>query len=419
MNFLHTSDWHVGKTLKGQSRLAEQEAVLNEIVDLAAAHEVDAVLVAGDLYDTAVPGADAQRVMIKTLRALARTGAEVIAMAGNHDNPLALDAYRDLAGDAGITLVGQPRTASGGGVVSFTARSSGERVNVAVLPFLSQKWAVKSLELLTQTPAENAGNYDQMMRECIDHLKGGFTSNAVNLIMAHLTVTGAVHGGGERAAQTIFEYWVPAAVFGSEPHYVALGHLHRRQQLPAPCPVVYSGSPICIDFGEQDNTPVALLIDASPDTPAVINDLPIHAGRRLRTVRGTVEELTASAAEFGDDFLRVYVTEPARAGLREEVLEALPNVLEIRIDPEFAEALAASGRPVARLERSPGELFADYCAVGGVDDPRIQALFDELHDELYDPTLDQHNSAEPRLTDPDPGTVASTYKARAGKAGAR
>ena len=381
MKFLHTSDWHVGKTLKGNSRLGEQEAVLTEIVDLAGQQQVDAVLIAGDLYDAAAPSADAQRIVIKTLLALADTGAQVIAMAGNHDSPGMLDAYRPLATHAGITLLGLPRAADRGGVVTFTAQGTGETVNVAVLPFLSQRWAIRAADLLTQTPAEAAGSYDQQIRELLAHLKTGFTPGAVNLIMAHLTVSGAVSGGGERAAQTIFEYWVPATVFGTEPHYVALGHLHRRQTLAASCPVAYSGSPICVDFGEQDNNPVAVLVDAAPGTPARTTDVPLMAGRRLRTVRGTVAALAARAGELGDAFLRVYITEPARAGLREDVLAVLPNALEIRIDPEFAEKVGAKGR-VPEPDRSPSELFGDYCAYKGVDDSRVRALFDELHDAV-------------------------------------
>ena len=86
-----------------------------------------------------------------------------------------------------------------------------------------------------------------------------------------------------------------------------------------------------------------------------------------------------------DAFLRVYVTQPARAGLREDVLEALPYALEIRIDPEFA-AAASTGRAAPKPDRSPSELFGDYCAQHGVDDARVQALFDELHDAVTSPT---------------------------------
>jgi DNA repair protein SbcD/Mre11 len=380
VKLLHTSDWHIGKALKGHSRLDEQEAVLNEIVTLATQNQVDAVLIAGDLYDSAAPSPDAQRILIMTLLALADTGAHVIAMAGNHDSAGMIDAYRPLAGHAGITLVGQPRPATSGGVVTLTTLNTGETLNVAVLPFLSQRWAIRASEMLTQTPAEAAGSYDQQIRELLTHLKTGFTSGAVNVVMAHLTVSGGLTGGGERAAQTIFEYWVPAAAFGSDPHYVALGHLHRRQSLPAGCPVHYSGSPICVDFGEQDNHPVVVLVDAAPTTPARTTDLPLRAGRRLRTVRGTLAELTAQAPDLGDAFLRVYLTEPTRAGLRDDVLALLPNALEIRIDPEFA--TTTTHHAGLRADRAPSQLFADYCAERDVDDVRVRALFDELHDVI-------------------------------------
>jgi transcriptional regulator with XRE-family HTH domain len=106
---------------------------------------------------------------------------------------------------------------------------------------------------------------------------------------------------------------------------------------------------------------------------------------RPRLWAGTVADLATRAEELGDAFLRVYVTQPARAGLREDVLEALPNALEIRIDPEFA-AAASTGRTAAKPDRSPSELFGDYCAQHGVDDARVQALFDKLHDTVTSPT---------------------------------
>jgi exonuclease SbcD len=385
MKFLHTSDWHVGKTLWGRSRLAEQVDVLGEIVALARTHSVDAVLIAGDLYDSAAPTAEAQRLVVRTLLALADTGAEVIALAGNHDSPGMLDAYRPLAEHAGITLIGQPRHADEGGVVSFTARSSGERVNIAALPFLSQRWAIRAADLLLQTPAENANAYDEQIRALLDHLKTGWEDGAVHLVMAHLTVANAVLGGGERSAQTIFDYWVPATAFGADPHYVALGHLHKRQTLPAACPVSYCGSPIAVDFGDQENTQVAVLVEVTPTTPAQPTDLPITSARRLRTVRGTVAELAERAEEFGEDLLRVYLTEPIRAGLRDDLHKALPNAVQIRIDPEFAEPADGGQTHSATPERSPAELFAAYCAERNVRDPRITALFDELHDQLTRP----------------------------------
>lgn len=138
---------------------------------------------------------------------------------------------------------------------------------------------------------------------------------------------------------------------------------------------------MAVDFGEQDNTSVVLVVEVSPSTPARITEVPVTAGRRLRTVRGTVAELVGRAAEFGEDFLRVYVREPSRAGLREEVQDALPNALEIRIDPEFVSAARSAASSSVGGDRSPGELFAAFCAEQVVADDRVGALFARLHDE--------------------------------------
>jgi len=385
---LHTADWHVGKSLKGVSRLDEQEQVLREIVRITREQDVDAVLVAGDLYDSAAPSASAQRLVVRTLMALARTGAQVVVIAGNHDNAATLDAYRPFAGAAGVTLVGSVRTAESGGVVEFTARG-GERATVAVLPFLSQRYAVRAAELMAQSPAENSNAYDQQVRSVLQALAGGFRTDAVNLVMAHLTVLGGTFGGGERAAQSIFEYSVPAAVFPPDAHYVALGHLHRRQALAAPVPVHYSGAPLAVDFGEQENTSVVLLVEATPTTPARVTEIPVTAGRRLRTLRGTVAELAALRDAVGDDLLRVWVRENARAGLREEVTELLPNALEVRIDPEFAAPVNGSRPSSGGADRSPGELFHEYLGTRSVDDRRVEELFARLHDRVVESPLDR------------------------------
>ena len=381
MKFMHTADWHVGKVLKGRDRLDEQRAVLAEIAAIAEENQVDAVLVAGDVYESAAPSAQAQHLVVQALLRLRRAGAEVIVIAGNHDHGGTFEAYRPLMQVAGITLVGKTRPPDRGGVIRFRARS-GEDVQVAVIPFLTQRYAVRAAELVSQTPSENVRAYDEMIRQVAATLTAGFSGGTVNLLMAHLTCIGGAFGGGERSAQSIFEYSVPAGIFPVSAHYVALGHLHRRQSLPAPCPVHYSGSPIAVDFGEQDNTSVVCLVEASPSVPARVTDIPVTSGRRLRTVRGTLPELEARAASFGEDYLRVWLREPARAGLRDDTVAVLPNALEVRIDPEFSAPSRPGHPPAANLVRTPDQLFADYCAAEQVQDARVAALFAQLHDEV-------------------------------------
>jgi len=254
-----------------------------------------------------------------------------------------------------------------------------------VLPFLSQRYAVRAAEIVANSPSENVRAYDEQVRQVIASLTGEFQGDTVNLVLSHLTCVGGKLGGGERSAQSIFEYSVPAAVFPVAAHYVALGHLHRRQALPAPAPVHYSGAPLAVDFGEQDNTSVVCLVEAAPGIPARVTDLPVTSGRRLRTVHATLAELEseARAGVFGEDYLRVFLREPSRAGLRDDTVAILPNALEVRIDPEFAPQAGASAAPAEpRTARTPEQLFAEYCATRDVSDQRVAALFRQLHDEV-------------------------------------
>src|SRR5205809_2400214 len=139
MRILHTSDWHVGKVLKGQSRVDDHIAALAQVVDVARAERPDLVVVAGDLYDTASPTPEATRIVTRALSALRATGADVVAIGGNHDNGAALDALRPWSEAAGITLRGSVRSAAEH-LISGATRD-GEPWRLVALPFLSQRYA--------------------------------------------------------------------------------------------------------------------------------------------------------------------------------------------------------------------------------------------------------------------------------------
>jgi exonuclease SbcD len=380
VRLLHTSDWHVGKVLKGRSRLDEQVTVLGQLVQIAEAERPDLVIVAGDLFDTAAPTPDATRVVTRALSALRRTGAQVVAIAGNHDNGAALDALRAWADAAGITLRGTVRSRPEEHVITG-ATADGERWRLVALPFLSQRYAVRATEMFALSAAEATQTYADHIGRLLATLCDGTTPETVNLITAHLTVVGGTLGGGERDAHTIQAYAVPASVFPVDTQYVALGHLHRAQPVPAGCPVRYSGSPYAVDFGEEENTPSVTLVEVSAGTAARAREVPITAYTPLRTVRGTLDEL--STLDPGDAWLRVYVRERPRAGLREAVGEMLPRALEVRVDPEFLAAQLDEAAPRRqRAGRAPADLFADYLTAKGHADPAVAALFDRLHAEV-------------------------------------
>jgi exonuclease SbcD len=201
----------------------------------------------------------------------------------------------------------------------------------------------------------------------------------VNLLTAHLTVVGASTGGGEREAHTVMGYAVPATVFPVNAHYVALGHLHRTQTVIGPCPVRYSGSPLAIDFGEEENVCSVAIVDVSADKAARVRDVPITSALTLRTVRGTLEQL--ATVKLPDAWLRVFVREVPRVGLREDVQELLPNALEVRIDPDMVPDRKGA-QMAQRQGRSPRQLFGDYLDQRGTGEDGVRELFDEIYDEV-------------------------------------
>ncbi len=391
MKLLHTGDWHLGKVLKGMPRVEEHAEVLAELVALAAVERIDAVLVAGDLFETAAPAPEIQRLAWSTLIELRATGAEVIVVAGNHDHPELFEAVRPVFHAAGIRVLGRPARPADGGVIELTTRS-GERLRVASLPFCSQRSVVRAEQLMTLDAADQALEYSERMTNLLRALTTGFTIDAVNVVLAHAYVLGGRLGGGERDAQTVNDYAVRATSFPVAASYVALGHLHRFQQIPGPCPIYYSGSPIAVDFGEERDDKGVAIVEVSPGLPATVRHHTLAAARLLATTRGTVAEVIAEATGRPDAWWRAIVTEPARAGMADDVRAGAPNVLEVRI-----EAVAGGRRDGEGTERrqgrSPHELFAAYLVQQDIADERLIGLFDELLEA--DEAFDHNGGVEP------------------------
>jgi DNA repair protein SbcD/Mre11 len=374
VRLLHTSDWHVGRAIRGRSRADEHRAVLAEIAAVADREAVDLVVVAGDLFDTAAPSAESEQIVYRALLDLAAGGRPVLAVAGNHDSAQRLGAVAQLAGASGIRLV----SAIGrDGVAEVEA--GGEVARLALLPFPSQRYVVTADRLMSGDAADAHADYADRVVRILRSLTDGFGAGTVNLVVAHLMVMGGTLGGGERGAHTVFDYWVPATAFPATAQYVALGHLHRAQQLPGPAPLHYCGSPLQLDFGETANDPVVNMVDVAPGRPAAVRPVALTAGRRLRTLRGTLAQVLDAPPT--DAYLRVVLDEPARAGLADEVRERVPGVVEVVLAPRDGGTADRRSDP-DRLRRSPHDLFAEYLGEAGVDDDRVVALFDEIVDDL-------------------------------------
>lgn len=375
MKILHTADWHVGKTLQGHSRASEHEAVLAELADAARSNSVDLVLVAGDLFDTSAPTPEAERIVYRGLLALSEV-APVVAIPGNHDSDRRLSALAPLFDLARVTI----RAGVSTDAVEI-ATDTGEVARIACIPWLSQRYIVKAAHLMDEDAAESRQRYEERMALIVEKLTSSFAPDAVNIVMAHLAIVGAEMGGGERTAQTIFDYWVNSTLFPADAHYVALGHLHKTQQVIGPCPIHYPGSPLQLDFGETDLNRFALIVEAAPGTPATTEPVELTSGRRLRTFKGKLEDLRPLAGTTGEDYLRIVLNEKSRVGLGEEVRELFPNAVKVIVEHE---ATGGDGRKqLDRTSLTPHELFLLYLDEKEVEDEGLVTLFDELYEEAH------------------------------------
>ena len=384
MKLLHTADWHVGRTIRGHSRAEEHRAVLAEIAGHAVEHAVDLVLVAGDQFDTAAPSAEAEQIVYTALLDLARTGAQVVVVTGNHDNARRWGAITPLLARSDVHAAATVRRPDAGGVLELETRS-GDTARIALVPFLSQRTIVRAEHLMGHDAGENAGAYAERVRAVLAALTAGFASDAVNIVLGHLTVTGGdpTLGGGERAAHTIFDYFVPPQSFPSTAHYVALGHLHLPHRVPGGAPIWYAGSPLALDFGEAERDhKAALLVEVTPETPARVEPLPLRAGRRLRTLRGPLDDLLARRDDIDPEaYLRILLDEPPRTGLARMVRDEFPQAVDVSIS-----AVGDDPRRVGEhrdIHGSPHELFDRYLADHGGSDARLTAMFARLLEEEH------------------------------------
>jgi exonuclease SbcD len=203
-------------------------------------------------------------------------------------------------------------------------------------------------------------------------------------VLAHLLVDGARRGTGERELHLGQIYGVNPQQLPSSVQYIGLGHLHRPQEILAPSKTLYAGSLIELDFGEKEQDKRVVVFEAAPGRPVSLESVPISAGRRLRAVSGTFEELQAQADSLGDAFLRVSVVSDAPVpGLAQRVKELLPNALDVSValtGPARVEAGTTSG---PRVDMDPTRLFSEYYHRRNQADPpeQLQALFAELYDE--------------------------------------
>ncbi len=321
MRLLHTSDWHIGRSLHGTDLLAEQEAVLSGLASVVAAESVDAVLVAGDVYDRAIPSADATAVLDRVVGRLLAAGAAVVMTPGNHDSARRLGTFSGLLSAAGLHVRASIRTLD---EPVLLADAHGE-VAIYGLPFLEPEVARHELGL------PDARSHEAVLAAAMDRVRADLLlrPGARSVVLAHAFVGGGVASESERDICVGGVDLVPASVFDGA-DYVALGHLHRPQTLSPR--MRYSGSPMSYSFGEAGQEKLVWLVDLDAAGLGEVRAVPLPVPRPLTILIGELAELIADPAHarFEDHFVSARLTDAIRpADLMRRLQARFPHCVHL------------------------------------------------------------------------------------------
>lgn len=381
MNILHTSDWHIGKRLMDRERLPEQIAALDEIVRICDERDVDLVLVAGDVFDTYMPSADAEEVFFRAVKRIAGEKRAVVIVSGNHDDGVRLAASAPLAAEEGIYLfgggcdavpVGGDRAvkavASGEGY-AVIANARGEQVYINALPYPNEA------RLKEEKTDES---YADKLRRWIARGEAGFSGNMPHILLSHLFVAGGKVSESERDIDLGGARAVPVSLFSAF-DYVALGHLHKPQKLGEN--VRYSGSLLQYSFDEFEKKQVILL--HTQEKSLEIEEIPLSSGRKLvRLEEENAERAAALLKQYPGAFIELTLRLSAPLTSQEtQLLRAANDGLVSLIVRTRAES---SAPVIKRSSLSSKQLFEEYyrCVYG--EDPAFdltQAFLELLEEE--------------------------------------
>jgi exonuclease SbcD len=356
MRLLHTSDWHLGRSLHRVDLRDAQAAHLDHLVEVVRAERVDAVLVAGDVFDRAVPPVDAVALYDEALFRVRDAGARVVVTSGNHDSASRLGVGARLVDAAGVHVRTRPRDC---GAPVLLADEHGE-VAVYGLPYLEPE-AVRTLLPpdpggSTEALRGHAGVLGRAMACVRDDLS---RRSARSVVLAHAWVTGGQPSDSERDVRVGGVGDVSAALFDGV-DYTALGHLHGAQVLRPG--LRYSGSPLAFSFSEADHVKGAWLVELDARGLCRVEAVPAPVPRRLSGLRGSLPDLLVDPelAAQEDDWLSVVLTDPVR-----------PEDPMARLRTRFPHVLVLDWQPAGAVtdERTYG------ARVAGRDDLSVVAEF--------------------------------------------
>lgn len=345
MRLLHTADWHLGRAFHGEELLGAQAAFVDFLVALAREAHVDGIVLAGDLYDRALPPVDAVRLASEALARLAEH-APVVAISGNHDSAARLGFGAELLATAGLHLRTDPLAAA-------EPIPLGDGWAYAV-PYLEPDLVRERLGVEQRTHAAALGAAMERVRADAARRSGPV------VVAAHAFVAGGAPSESERDLAVGGAASVPASAFDGA-DYVALGHLHGPQAVGGGAGR-YAGSPLAFSFSEAGQAKSVALVDVSAGALPLVELVPCPVPRALATLRGTLDALLADPrlADREDAWVQATLTDPIRpADAMERLRRRFPHAVALAFDPQGAGAL-------------PGD---SYQRLRGLDDEQLVRRF--------------------------------------------
>jgi exonuclease SbcD len=354
MRMLHTSDWHLGRSLHRADLRPAQAAFLDDLVATVRAEKVDVVLVAGDVYDRAVPPVDAVELCEQALLRLHDSGASIVVISGNHDSARRLGFGSGLLELAGVHL----RTRIGALARPVLLEDAHGPVAFYGVPY-AEPDAVRA-ELPPDTPTGHAGVFGHAV--CAIRADADARGVRRRVALAHGWVSGGAASDSERDITVGGVGQVAAHTFAGF-SYVALGHLHGQQTLADH--LRYSGSPLPYSFSEARHRKGSWLIELDAAGLSRAERVPAPTGRRLSQLRGRLPDLLGSReyTEFEQDFVSVTLTDPGRPDGPMDALRArFPHILVLTFEPEGAapDRHSYRSRVAGRDDRAIAEGFVQH-----------------------------------------------------------
>lgn len=290
MKILHTSDWHLGHRLLEQSQFDEQSQYLTWLLEFIAAQNIDIVLVSGDLFDTGVPSSQGQKLYYDFLIHLKNTNCKyLIVTGGNHDAPSTINAPKELLQALSILVVGKATENIEDEV--FKLEVNGEEIIIAAVPYLRDQDIRRAIagedsqEINNRYKTALINHYNEAAAHC-QKLK---SDNTVAIAMGHLFAVGGVTSDSEQTIYVGNLGDIGANDFPSLFDYVALGHLHKAQQIGTFNNIRYSGSPYMLSFSEANSIKKMVVIETQYGKIADIKEVDVPKFREITRIMGTIE----------------------------------------------------------------------------------------------------------------------------------